>query len=432
MTDLIAEATATKQAIDQATEGIENYMEEASRQPAPAPAPAAPVMEADLFGFGPPPGQGPLPADTQSHDSSLPAPSHSSNPYVSEPAPASEPAPEPETASEPEPVPEPAPAPYSIPEPSAMAAPPSPSLNYYQPPPQHQQQHHQFEPSNAHKRVESSASAFGDDFIMGAGSLPPSNLAFGASTGAGGHNNNDDNEDHDHMIMGSPSLGSVKSMQEINELKMKAKEAEDVARDAQENSRQKSAQVNELRRLADEANAEARRLADAGKDDKKKKGFMGRNKKPTKKDVKEAERVAADAKEKQEKLMAAQAEANDAQALAMETKREAEKLRQQVEEAEIAAASAASMQDTAPTPAPQSNGYGAPAEPTSYGSSPYYGDSGGNVPYSYGQPPDPPQHPNGSHPPYGGHSYNPNVMGSGGGIDIPTPTNYSYDNPFSS
>eukprot|EP00977_Amphora_coffeiformis_P011031 scaffold2633_cov156-Amphora_coffeaeformis.AAC.11 len=423
MTDLIAEATATKQAIDEATKGIETYMDEASKQPpraAPVPASAPVVMEADLFGFDPPPGQGTLPPDTGSYDS-LPAPSDLSQPYSSDPH-TSEPAPEPESV--PEPAPEPAPAPYSMPEPSSRAGPPPTSMNYY-----HQQPQQHYGNPNSHKRVESTASAFGDDFIMGAG---------GGMFSAAPADNHDD-DDHDHMIMGSPSLSTIKSVPEINELKMKAKEAEDVARDAQENSRQKMAQVNELRRLADEANAEARRFADTGKDEKKKKGFMGRNKKAIKKDVKEAERVAADAKEKQEKLMAAQAEANDAQAFAMETKREAEKLRQEVEDAEIAAASAASMQETNPVPAPpQSNGYNpGSAEPPSYGKpppNPYYGGGSNGPPpsYGYGQPPQPPQQqqPSGGQQQFGGYGYNPTVMGSGGGMSIPTPTGDAYDNPF--
>ena len=168
LTDLISEATATKKAIDEATQGIETYMEEEAKQPAPRPpAPApAPVMEADLFGFGPPPGQGALPPpETQSSDS-LPAPSDFgqqpySDPYGS--------IPEPAPATEPEPEPEPAPAPFSIPEPSSMGAPPSPSIDYYQ---HHQQQ-------NTHQRAESSASAFAGDFLMGGGALPPaSNLNF--------------------------------------------------------------------------------------------------------------------------------------------------------------------------------------------------------------------------------------------------------------
>jgi len=415
MTDLIAEATATKEAIDEATKGIETYMDQASKHPLPsAPSPAASaVMEDDLFGFGPSPGQGSLPPpETQSHDS-LPAPSELSKPYSSDPY-NSEPAPTPE----PEPVPEP--TPYSIPEPSSMENAPASSLDYYQHQPQRE-----YGQSNMHKRIESTASAFGDDFIMGAGG--------GMFSTAPADSHNDD--DHDHTIMGSPSLGTVKSVPEINELKMKAKEAEDVARDAQENSRQKMAQVDELRRLADEANAEARRFADTGKDEKKKKGFMGRNKKPTKKDVKEAERVAADAKEKQERLMAAQAEANDAQAFAVETKREAERLRQEVEDAELAAASAASMQDTAPAlAAAQSNGYNpGTAEPPSYGKpppNPYYGGGSNDHPpssYGYGQPPQ--QQTNGGQQQFGGYGYNPSVMGTGGGMNIPTPTG-AYDNPF--
>lgn len=457
MTDLIAEATATKNAIDEATQGVQTYMEKQSRAPppAPSPAPAPPIMEADLFGFGPPPGAGSLPSqDIQSHDP-LPPPSGMSQPYSSDAyasAPASEPEPELSPSPSPEAESEPEPSAYSLPDPASLAAPSAPRDVYGGRPPQQQhQQAHDFN-QNAHRRNESTASAFGfgDDNLMGGGSLP-----------AGYHSSSNDNKD-DLQVMGAKSYGSAISVSEINELKMKAKEAEDLARDAQENSRQKMAQVNELRRVADEATAEARRQQEDGKDTKKKKGFMGRNKKAAaKKDVKEAERLAADAKEKQEKLMAAQAEANDAQAFAMETKREAERLRQEVEDAEIAAASAASMQEVsapASKSAPQSNGFmggaaepymggaaesgymggssasgymGGSSEPPSYGMPPYYGGDSNGPPSYYGQQqPQPPQQPNGEQ--YGGFGYNPNVMGGGGGIDIPTPTGDAYDNPFSS
>lgn len=412
--DLIAEASATKQAIDEAVDGIENYMnEEAANQPPPPVQPAA-SMEADLFGFGPPPGQGALPTAQESlpppasEPYSYEPPPSASNPYSSEPAPAPE-------------VPEPAaPAPYGIPEPEGMPAPaPEPALSLYSQPPA----------PTAHTR---DASGFGGDFVMGGGALPPAPAPFAATPAQ-----HYDEDDHDHLVMGSsPSMGSVKSVQEINELKMKAKDAEDLARDAQESSRQKSAQVNELRRLADEATADARRLADAGKDDKKKKGLLGRKKGPTKKDVKEAERVAADAKEKNQRLMAAQSELNDAQALARDTKREAERLRQEIEDAEIAAASHASMQDNKPPPPQQSNGY-PNGGPPSYGGAPpppppppqHYGGQP-QAPYpGYGQPPPPPPPPQ-QQP--GNYSFNPNVMGSGGGLSIPTPQGQDYENPFAS
>ena len=419
--DLIAEAAATKQAIESAVDGIETYMNEEAKAP-PAPAP---VAEEDLFGFGPPPGQGSLPSSSQSLPppvANTPDPYASGNSYVSEPPPAllSEPAPAPEPA-----VVETVDSGYSIPEPEGMASPPEPTLSlYHAPPPPTSSQ------PPAHRRDNS---AFGSDFVMGGTALPSAPYAAAPAPLPAY-----DENDHDHLVMGSPSMGSVKSVQEIDELKMKAKEAEDLARDAQEGTRQKQAQVNELRRLADEANAEARKLADQGKEPKKK-GFMGRKKgKPTKKDVKEAERVAADAKEKNDKLMAAQAELKDSESLAKDTKREAERLRHEVEEAEIAAASHASMQDSKPPqptpPVPQTNGY--PGGPPAYGGvpppppqqQPYYGGQSpysGQSPYGvYGQPPPPPAQ--------DGYGYNPNVMGSGEGLSIPTPQAGDYDNPFSS
>ena len=320
MTELIAEATATKQAIDEATEGVETYMmDEAAKLPAPAPAPVP-----DLFSFGPPPGEGNLPA---AEPRGLPEPQEASLPAPSDVYGA--------------PVPEPEPAPYSFPEPVAMgipaalAAPPSPSINYYQAPPAQQQP-----PSRpGHKRDESTASAFGDDKIMGG--ILPSLSGASMTFSAGGD---------EAQVMGATSFGSGYSMAEISELKMKAREAQDVARDAEASSRQAMAQVNELRRVADEAEAEARRMADDGSDKKKKKGW-GRGGGNKKKDAKEAERVAAEATAKRDNLMQAQSQANDSQALAMDTKNEAERLHKEVEDAEIAAASAASMQDV-PAPAP--------------------------------------------------------------------------------
>ena len=70
---------------------------------------------------------------------------------------------------------------------------------------------------------------------------------------------------------------AVPTMPQVLEKKQRAKEAEDLARDAEETMRQISAQVNELRRVADEAEKTAREVASVSEG--KKKGFMGRGKK---------------------------------------------------------------------------------------------------------------------------------------------------------
>jgi septal ring factor EnvC (AmiA/AmiB activator) len=203
---------------------------------------------------------------------------------------------------------------------------------------------------------------------------------------------------------------STPSIGDVNELRRRAKEAEDVARDAEESRQQVAAQVEELRRVADEAEAEARKHLAGGDGKKKKVGMLGRGKK---RDAKEGERLALEAKTKKDTFLQAQSQANDAQALALDTKREADRLRQQAEEAEINAASAASMQHSQPVAPSQqpSNGYPAPAATPAYGTG------------------------MGQQPQYGGTSfggqYNPNVMGSGG-VEIPTPSGGEdpYSNPF--
>jgi len=149
---------------------------------------------------------------------------------------------------------------------------------------------------------------------------------------------------------------------------------------------------------------------------------------------KEGERLTQDAKAKKDKLMEAQSQLNDAQALASETKAEADRLRREVEEAEIKVASAASMQHHAPptsAPAPTlpiNNGNGFPSQPVAPDASPY---GMGTAPFpSYGMEQKPGE-------PFGGHeaphdTFNSNVMGSGGfSIPIPAATTTSPDDPYS-
>eukprot|EP00522_Entomoneis_paludosa_P011313 CAMPEP_0172447012 /NCGR_PEP_ID=MMETSP1065-20121228/6408_1 /TAXON_ID=265537 /ORGANISM="Amphiprora paludosa, Strain CCMP125" /LENGTH=998 /DNA_ID=CAMNT_0013198205 /DNA_START=21 /DNA_END=3017 /DNA_ORIENTATION=- len=188
----------------------------------------------------------------------------------------------------------------------------------------------------------------------------------------------------------------------LSEMRRKAKDADDVAREAEQSSRTQMQRVNELRAQADAAQEQAQRktaeLNDGGK--KKKKGMFGGGGK--KKDAKEVEQLNLDARLKKDALLQAQAQANDAQALAFETKREADKLRKELEDAELAAASSASLQHqqpASPSPAPQQQ-----APPQSYGG------------YQQQQQQMPPQ--------------NIGMSNGGQGYQIPTPNGDAYSNPF--
>lgn len=135
-----------------------------------------------------------------------------------------------------------------------------------------------------------------------------------------------------------------------------------------------------------------------------------------------------DAKQKKEKLLEAEAQNKDAQALAAETKREAERLRREVEDAELTAASEASMQQVQP----KSNGH-PPPQTAQQDASPY---EMGIPSYNYGVPKPQPTANNGGYggTAYGGYNngdFNPSVMGSGG-VSIPTPAGGDdpYGNPF--
>ena len=135
-------------------------------------------------------------------------------------------------------------------------------------------------------------------------------------------------------------------MGDLAEMRRKAKDAMDIANEAEANSRQMTEKVSELRVQAEKADREAQLRASQGLSAKKKKGMFGGGKK--KKDAKETERINLEAKMKRDELLQAQGQANEAQALAMETRREAERLRKELEDAEVAAASSASLQQATP------------------------------------------------------------------------------------
>jgi hypothetical protein len=178
----------------------------------------------------------------------------------------------------------------------------------------------------------------------------------------------------------------------------------------------------------------------------------------------ESEKAAHDAQDIRKRFLIVQGQANDAQAVAMETKREADRLRDEAEKSELDMAAAASMRDQqkkeqeaqqkaqAPPSAPSSNGY-PPQEgqPMSYG----YGQPPGSPQgYGYGQPPamtpadggygqQPPMTQyNTMAPPSMDGGFAAGVMGGGGdnAFDLPSPSQFgqpqpageAYNNPFAS
>jgi len=230
--------------MEEAGEGIEKAIDSAKWQPAPAPA-----YEGDLFDFGPsaPQTKGEMPAQPlpprieqqKSEDSAEDVtPGYTSD---------------------------------------------TPSYNQNQVPSYSQNQVPQPATSNdaygataaTHNRTASAISAFsfeGDGPMGGTpsyGGPPGPSYAFSS----GSADVNTGTESYDDY---GASMAAAPTLQEVEELKAKAKEADQIARDAEESRRQLSAQVDELRRVADEAEAESRKHATGG--EVKKKGFMGRGK----------------------------------------------------------------------------------------------------------------------------------------------------------
>ena len=114
---------------------------------------------------------------------------------------------------------------------------------------------------------------------------------------------------------------------------------------------------------------------------------------------KASEKLSQDAQEKKNAFLQAQSQVNDAMSLADQTRKEADKLRKEIEDAEVAAATAASMAE-APKPVAQ--------PPAAYPAT-----NGGGFPTPYAMPPA-----SGGFMGAAPMGYNPNVMGGGGGIDM--------------
>jgi hypothetical protein len=257
VTGLIVEAKGTQNAIEEAHAAVESALE-MSNAPAPAHVNS---FDGDLFGF-----DEPAPAPAPAAPLRAPAQSYSSA-YSEEEDEQQQPMgvtsmlsgnsedyghrPSEDYGMAPLPGPPPG-GPYEI-------SPPASS------------------PSHLRSPSSASAGAFDNEAIMGGGPAPlPTEAAEPPSYGAA--------ETSERSYYGHDKGGPTPTNESIAELKRKAKEAEDLASDAEESRRQVMAQVNELRRVSDEAEALSRQHA-TSPTAKARKGFMGRGKKNKKDEV---------------------------------------------------------------------------------------------------------------------------------------------------
>jgi hypothetical protein len=120
-------------------------------------------------------------------------------------------------------------------------------------------------PATMHERNVSTASGFDFSVPMGGG---PS---FALSSGSIDLHSGPSGSMYD--------IASATSTEDLGKLKQQVKDAEEIARQAEESRRQSMAEANEMRRLADEAEAESRQAAAAASDPKGKRksksGFWG-------------------------------------------------------------------------------------------------------------------------------------------------------------
>ena len=388
--DLIGEATETKKAIDEAYEGVERA--NAALQAPPAPAPS---FDQDLFGFGGDAASTSAPTPTQPYQESYPTHVATAASFASQ-------------DSQPHHVVEQQPS-YTSHQSEQVAHEPVPSYQQYTVPLSNfgQETGDNYYGGGPTHRKNQSTGSFGN--IMGGdvGALPP------------------DNHSMSPYASQQPSLtgqSQSPSMDDINVLRKNLKEAEDVARDAEDSRRSIAAELDEIRKLADEADQKARQFqADIDKQASKKKGLLGGRGK--KKDPKEGDQLTADFNQKKAKVMSIQAQLKDAEALAADTKKEAERLRKEIEETEVHLASAASIQPSQSAAATYS--YGAPPPASNYGMTPPLDAAPSWFPQSQTAS----AVSNGDN---GVGGFDSNVMG-GGGFSIPEPLSGStdpYSNPF--
>eukprot|EP00980_Cylindrotheca_fusiformis_P027195 scaffold19324_cov152-Cylindrotheca_fusiformis.AAC.10 len=289
-------------------------------------------------------------------------------------------------------------------------------------------------------RMES-VGGFGSDYVMG-GSAPPSGMYDAPGPAP-------QQQQQQQQPAQSSSSYSQEDMARVEELKRKARAAQETANDAATTHIKLAQEADELRSDADKAEANSRSLRAAA--DEKKKGMFGGGKNKNKKQLnREADNAAETAAELRKRFMSIQAQAHDAQQVARETKREAERLKEEAEKAEMEMVSAASMNDQ------QGNQDNKQQSSNNGGYPPRDEDQGGDGPYGYppanGYPPaysqPPPQSGYGGPPPssngYGGYGqsgppqYGNNSYGGmpppevGGGYGQPASGGDSdpYANPF--
>lgn len=222
ITDLIAEANATRDALDDAYQSIERLNEEARAAP-PAPAPSS--YDGDLFGFDATASRQP----TTTAAAPVPQPTGVSQDKSFDRGDAN----------------------GGGTQPNVHAA-----LAYAS-----------YDSSSAGGYGLGTASSgyMEGEGIMGGGKAPLPSDGFGGSGG-------------------TDYAGGVPTTAEIADLKKKLKEAEAVARDAEESKRQVVAHADELRKIADEAEEAARRYQNQPESIKKKGFLRGAGKKKVEKD----------------------------------------------------------------------------------------------------------------------------------------------------
>jgi hypothetical protein len=248
---LISEARATKEAIDEAHRGVESAIAQANAAMNSAPPPASLINEADFFGGG---------AWGNDASTSAPLPGETHNKYAlnNENGDAST-------------------APNSIQQSSSypveqkQSKDSAPSYSFIQTAisPAPAKGPGEYEGGGYHNRNYSNTSDFGE--AMGSGPTPLHGISSAPFYGNG------------------DTIPNVPSLKEIEDLKSKSREADELARDAESTKKQLEAQLDELRRIADDAETKSREASSPPSAvPPKKKGFLGRGgapKAPKKKDV---------------------------------------------------------------------------------------------------------------------------------------------------
>jgi hypothetical protein len=223
--DQIAEANATKQAMDEAYDGIEKANTLSKSLPAPA---SMGTPEADLFSWGAPELPTAAPAKAQL------------NGYAQHPAPSQDEEEEEQQSIQHQ---QPAPAPAAV---SFAPPPPQTTINH----PQQQQRLTPVFTFNQPLKTPGSYDGGGYNHNQHA----PGASGFGEVMGG--------SADLQSLAESIDALPNTPSMKEIDDLKSQLREADAVARDAEASHRQLVAQMAELRRLADEAEGKSRSLAE--------------------------------------------------------------------------------------------------------------------------------------------------------------------------